>query len=49
MPCASAAREPPPGARTAPSTTTSPVVGLSYPARIFISVDLPAPFSPSRP
>src|SRR6218665_988075 len=50
MPCASAARGPKPeGGRTTPSTSTWPLVGFSYPARIFISVDLPAPFSPSRP
>ena len=30
-----------------PSRITSPVVGCSTPAMIFISVDLPAPFSPT--
>src|SRR4051812_24305310 len=32
----------------APSMSTSPESGCSIPAAIFISVDLPAPFSPSR-
>src|SRR5260370_27336518 len=31
-----------------PSTSTSPLVGFSTPVRILITVDLPAPFSPSR-
>src|SRR5690349_12918447 len=32
-----------------PSRAICPEVGSSRPARIFISVDLPAPFGPSRP
>jgi hypothetical protein len=31
-----------------PSSTSSPPEGCSTPERIFISVDLPAPFSPNR-
>ena len=30
-----------------PSSSSAPVVGVSIPARIFISVDFPAPFSPN--
>ena len=32
-----------------PSMTIEPDVGATTPPRIFISVDLPAPFSPIRP
>ncbi|KUM26474.1 hypothetical protein AU467_21290 [Mesorhizobium loti] len=32
-----------------PSTVTVPLSGRVTPPRIFISVDLPAPFSPTRP
>ena len=32
-----------------PSTTSSPLSGWYTPARIFTSVDLPAPFSPTSP
>src|SRR5579863_3548794 len=31
-----------------PSTSTSPFVGVSTPVRILMTVDFPAPFSPSR-
>ena len=47
MPCATASAVV--GKRTvSPSSTMRPSVGCSTPAMIFISVDLPAPFSPTR-
>ena len=36
-------------ARSSPSTRIGPALGAATPPRIFISVDLPAPFSPTRP
>ncbi len=35
--------------RSIPSTRMRPWLGAVTPPRIFISVDLPAPFSPTRP
>ena len=35
--------------RATPSTRIEPALGATTPPRIFISVDLPAPFSPTRP
>jgi hypothetical protein len=32
-----------------PSSVTLPDVGSSSPAKIFMKVDLPAPFGPSKP
>jgi hypothetical protein len=32
---------------TSPSSTIVPAVGVATPERIFMSVDLPAPFSPN--
>ena len=45
MPCASASLTPA-KATGLPSTCSVPALGSIWPARIFISVDLPAPFSP---
>ena len=48
MPARMAARVEPSGTGS-PSRTTSPASGDTKPESTFISVDLPAPFSPSRP
>ena len=48
MPAASASREPAKATGWPPMRSVPPL-GCSWPARIFISVLLPAPFSPSRP
>jgi hypothetical protein len=46
IPSACAARGPP-IERGSPSTSTAPASGETTPVRIFTSVDLPAPFSPT--
>ena len=49
MPPAMASADGEPGVVRAPSMRIVPLVGAVTPPRIFISVDLPAPFSPTRP
>ncbi len=48
MPARMAARVEPRGTAL-PSRSTSPASGATNPESTFMSVDLPAPFSPSRP